>query len=714
MAQPAYAAPDDEAAEALVEDVLGGEYSQAKYADAKRRLQGQLEKCRKPGRCSPQVKAQIYVALGMAASQIGMADEAKNHFANAFSEDASAVLPSFGTSPTIKAQFEDAKRNARGAASSDGPTPIPTPVEQPAGPVGGKMPGWDSVEAFEHARKGLEADLAGRLDECIEHDKKSLELEEKARTRLHLASCEFRSGKLLDALRDARAALKAGLEQRDAPLAKAARNRVEEIVPRIPKVTFVPPSGIENFRVTFDDREVKGDLTKKFSVDPGKHTVHAEGRANGNNLVFDEEIFVKEGETYTVNITLKQAQTSEYLTPGQLTCMQAAKSQEEVVKCLPANAKNMVVRAGMDLAAYTDTTAVHVFTPEIRGSVTSPTSGWNVGGSFVVDFVSAASPDLVSTASRAFIERRYAGTLGGGYKPGLYGAQANAAVSSEPDYLSITGGGALTADLNDKLITPRVAFSHTDDTIGRNDTPFDQVHLYELGKKRKFYTNTFELGSTFVMSPTSVLVLGGTLATERGDQSKIYRFVPMFSPRNAEQIAPGQAADVINRGTVRLPVRPIEQLPTGRDRFAVAARFLHRFPSATLRLEERIYYDTWGIKATTTDARYMHDLGRRLRVWPHFRLHGQTGANFYQLAYSAVITDTRIEIPTYRTGDRELSPMASVTLGGGARVALSSPEAETQFAITMSGDMMYSRYFNSLYITQRTALYGTLGIEVEF
>ena len=36
---------------------------------------------------------------------------------------------------------------------------------------------------------------------------------------------------------------------------------------------------------------------------------------------------------------------------------------------------------------------------EIHAAVESPTAGWNVGGSYLVDVVTAASPDIVSEAS---------------------------------------------------------------------------------------------------------------------------------------------------------------------------------------------------------------------------------------------------------------------------------------------------------------------------
>ena len=68
--------------------------------------------------------------------------------------------------------------------------------------------------------------------------------------------------------------------------------------------------------------------------------------------------------------------------------------------------------------------------------------------------------------------------------------------------------------------------------------------------------------------------------------------------------------------------------------------------------------DTWDMKATSTDSRYMLDLTRRLRVWPHVRIHYQTATNFYKPAYTATIDQNgQVTVPLYRTGDRELSPL---------------------------------------------------------
>jgi tetratricopeptide (TPR) repeat protein len=705
----ARAAGDDAAALQTVTQVLNEDYSQASFGEAKKKLAAASDRCKK-GKCTASTRARIHVALGMVASQVGQADEAKAEFIQALTDDPNAKLPDSGTTPNIRNQWADALKTA--APPPPPPPPQPDPTPTPSG-TPAKIPGWNSVEAFQLASAALASGKAGKFDECIENDKKSLELEEQPRTRLHLGYCEQQAGKLIDALKDTAKALEEGIRKNDRPLKQLAAERVQELVKKIPHVTFVPPPGVGEITVTFDDRPVATEhLGKKFSIDPGHHKVHAEGAAGAVTLAFDEEYDVKEGELLTVNITLK-AQTSEYLTPGQLKCMLAAKSQEDVLKCLPENKKNLVVKAGFDVSSYTDTNAVNIFTPSINGSVSSPTAGWNVGASYLLDVVTAASPDVVSMASRAFRDRRHAVGLGGGYKRGIFGVQGTGNLSTESDYTSGGVGVAVTADLRDKTITPRLAYRYGHDVIGRVGTPFDVW-------SRTLDIMDFEAGVTMVVSAKTILLLSGSLTTERGDQSKPYRFIPVFPADTFGggnpplRLPAGASIDLVN--AYRLPLKPIEQLPTSRDRWAVGMRFAHRITAnATLRLEQRIYRDTWGLTATTTDARYVMDVGKRLRVWPHARFNAQTGVSFYAYPYTARLnTDGSIELPLFRTSDRELSPLLTFTLGGGARIALTPPDSKVQFGLSFAGDVMYTRFLNAMYVTQRTAVYGTLGVDAEF
>jgi hypothetical protein len=696
----ALAAPaDDSAAVHTAQEVFDGEYSSGDFPGARQKLQGALAKC--GGKCSPQSQAPLHILLGMVASQTGQRPDAISEFQKALALDAGAQLPP-RTTPDIRSAWDEAKQSPS-PPSTGGDAEVPAP-EAPAA-AGGHIPGWTNAEAFQEASAGLAADMAGKLDECIEHDKKSLELEEQPRSRLHLSSCESRTAHLLDALQDAQKALEDGIRKRDPAVTKIARDRVEQLLRRVPHVTFQPAPGLEGLEVTFDERPVPvGALTKRFSIDPGDHTVHAEGTQNGIPLALDEKYRVGEGQLLTIPLVLK-SQAPEYLTPGQLKCMLGAKNQDDVLKCLPQKTRSLVVKVGTQLSGYSDTTHVEVWSPEIDATVSSPTQGWNVGGHFLVDVVTAASPDIVSEASPPYQEQRYSGGLTGGYKYQLYSAQAQGNYSQEPDYISRGGGLALMAELNDKLITPRIGGNFNHDSIGRGPNNFIST----------LDTTELEAGVTFVLSSTSLLLVSATAQYERGDQSKPYRYIPMFDPVNvAPYIQPGASVDEVNR--LRLPFRPTEQLPTARDRYAIGARFAHRFNGATLRIEQRLYNDSWALKSTTTDGRYVFDIGRHLMLWPHVRFNAQTGANFYQLAYSATLDPNtgQLVVPLYRSDDRELSPLVTLTGGGGGHYILSAPDAKTQFGVSLQADVMFTKYFDSLFITQRTAIYGTVGFDAEF
>ena len=117
------------------------------------------------------------------------------------------------------------------------------------------------------------------------------------------------------------------------------------------------------------------------------------------------------------------------------------------------------------------------------------------------------------------------------------------------------------------------------------------------------------------------------------------------------------------------------------------------------------------------DARIVFDVGKSLRLWPHARLNAQTGTNFYQLAYALNTSAATTQVPSlplYRTDDRELSPLVTATVGGGTHLALTSPEAKTQYGVSIQGDVAYTQFFDAIYVLNRTAIFGSIGFDAEF
>jgi hypothetical protein len=581
------------------------------------------------------------------------------------------------------------------------PVPAPAPA---AAPAAAPSRGWSNPQALQLAKEGIEAKKNGDIALCLQKDQASLALEDHPYVRLHISSCLAGAGRLKDALVAARDALAASLKNEDDDLKKAALARVQELLPKLAHLKIELPEKTDNLKISINGQVLRASqIRDKLTVDPGDYTVEADREERGDRYVFKEKVTLGEGEDKTVEVLPKK----DHLPTEVELCLRDAKTYKDRLKCIEEPTTHPNVRVAIEMSGYTDSTSVHVLTPAINASVVSPTAGWNIGGSYLLDMVTAASPDLVSTASRPFVEQRHAASLSGGYKVSVAQLGVNGNVSSEPDYLSRTLGGSVSTELNEKLITPRIGYNYSWDTIGYRNTSFDNF-------RRQLITHSIDAGITFVMSPTTLLVTGISMSFESGENSKLYRFIPMFPDDVARQMPAGASVRLVNEN--RLDARPRELVPQQRDRFAVGARVNHRLATGTLRIEERFYVDNWGIKASTTDGRYLHDLGDRLRVGPHLRIHAQSGASFYQLAYAARqdTAGTPVEIPRYRTADREASPMLAVTAGGSARIGLTGEKSTPAYAILVSGDVMYNKYFESLFILGRTAVWGTISFEAEF
>ena len=175
------------------------------------------------------------------------------------------------------------------------------------------------------------------------------------------------------------------------------------------------------------------------------------------------------------------------------------------------------------------------------------------------------------------------------------------------------------------------------DTIGRAGTPFSVF-------SRSLFQHTIAGGVTLTLNRAMVLSLLSDLVIESGDQSKPYRYIPMFSADIAPTIGKGASIDVVN--AARLQARPLEQLPDSRERYALTARFGYRFAHATLRADERVYTDTWRLHASTTEVRYIADLSSRFTVWPRVRAHVQNGVYFWNRAYVASFGPGGLTLPS--------------------------------------------------------------------
>ena len=281
------------------------------------------------------------------------------------------------------------------------------------------------------------------------------------------------------------------------------------------------------------------------------HTCTPKARRTASRCRSTRSTRSAKSQLLTVPLVLK-SQAPEYLTPGQLKCMLGAKSQDDVLKCLPQKTKPLVVKAGTQLSGYSDTTNVYVWSPEIDANVSSPTQGGTSAGTF--SSTSSARRRPTSSARRRRRSRssatRAASTAATSWE--LYGAQAQVNYSSEPDYIS--RGGGLAPDgrprrqahhaAHRRQLQPRQHRSRARTTSSARSTrPSSRRASRSSSRRRRCCWSARRRRSSV------------------GDREQAVPLRPDVRPGERRPLHPrrARASTVVNQE--RLPFRPIEQLP---------------------------------------------------------------------------------------------------------------------------------------------------------
>jgi hypothetical protein len=704
----ARAGSNDKDVESLIDNALQTNYLNSDFKGAIEQLDFGKQACGGSS-CSPKVRAKLFIAYGtIYAGGMSKPKEAKEAFAAALKEDPTAKLFSDFINPDVQKAFNEARS---GGSASGG-----TPETQKLGPTARKpkkvwpgngrpVRGWRSPEAAFYFDEATKSEAGRDWLDCADYAQASLAAENRVSTRFLAASCEERAGLWIEALGDYQivgdTAARTGL----ITTGNQARQRAQALKDKIPKIVIHKPAKADGLVVKMNDVEIPGEkLDGEIWINPGQRTIRAKGRVNGADLEFEQIIEAAEGKTATVDIKLGLQSDRE-----AMRCMLSAQSRDDFAKCLRSGSGlSFNLHLGTEISAYHDSDHVDVVTPAFMVAAESPTGGWGVNASFLVDVVTAASTDIVATASPRWRETRYVPAVGGHKKFGDVDVSLKGNLSREPDYLALSAGGGVSVDLRQKTITPSLGYEFSHDVSGRAGTPFS-VFSHQINR------HSLAAGATFVLDKATFFAAGLTAVLESGDTSKPYRSIPLFAPDVAARVPVGLSIEGVAQN--RLPIRPYEQLPTERQRWAVAGLIAHRFRASTIRAEERLYIDSWGLKASTTAAQYFIDLDERLRIWPQFRFNAQTGTSFWRLAYEgAPVFDKSkqlvgVAVPALRTGDRELGPLFGLTLGAGARYAFGEKKT---WAVSLLGDVIYTRFLDHLYLFDRLGFLGATTLEVDF
>ncbi len=279
---------------------------------------------------------------------------------------------------------------------------------------------------------------------------------------------------------------------------------------------------------------------------------------------------------------------------------------------------------------------------------------------YSVDIVSGATPsvfrvDAVSAATK-FSDTRHQVKGALTYIRPTAEVTAGYSYGWESDYRS----GALTvvtrSDILDHAFTLGLGYTHNFDSVCDQNNPdaaggpLQRLALVTSENcfkgtpevaTRRLHIDSLEPSVTWAATPRLLLQGGGTVQIMDGFQANPYRRVELGSAGRTPQ----------------------ESLPTFRQRYAVFGRAAYAFPRShtSLQTTVRVYRDTWAVEALTAEILIHQYLAKFLLLSVRGRMHAQRGASFYLDAEGYRLFGPNGQ---YWTGDRELSPMRNILIGG--------------------------------------------------
>lgn len=301
-------------------------------------------------------------------------------------------------------------------------------------------------------------------------------------------------------------------------------------------------------------------------------------------------------------------------------------------------------RVATSLSLYTDDDATDVVTSVTRISA-DPWEGGTVEASYLVDVISSASVDLISSATQRFDENRHA--LGAAVTQALEGVSLNLnyGYSREADYDGHGFGAGAVFELAERNATLGLSYALELSQIGRADDPTFQEGLV---------THAIGLDGTQILTRWLVLSGGYALGIQDGYLAKPYRYAQLGRSGVAPMTGTDGSLDVgqLFRAGSGVP----EQHPESRIRNAVYGGLkAHIVAETAVEARYRFYFDTWALQGHTAELLghlgWTKSFGARVR----YRFYAQNAASFYQWIYD--------EPQRYMTRDRELSPLTSHLVG---------------------------------------------------
>lgn len=264
----------------------------------------------------------------------------------------------------------------------------------------------------------------------------------------------------------------------------------------------------------------------------------------------------------------------------------------------------------------------------------------------LVDSITSASSASGAPPTAPFNELRYEGGVGYMHRvlPALR-VGGFAKTSDENDYTANFVMLRAELELNDKNTV--LSFGE-----GRGFDAIDNGVSVDMGGpgtpviEKQLASGLTSISVTQVLTPRLLVFVVNDFMDLHGYQANVYRLVPGGDVPVAERVP-----------ELRL-----------RNATSVGARWFIGATDTTLSASYRFYIDDWGIVGHTPEARVSQEVVRGLDVRLRYRFHTQTGADFYQDAYTK---DQLEDLTQYVVNDEKLGPLTTHMFGGQIIAALS-------------------------------------------
>lgn len=330
---------------------------------------------------------------------------------------------------------------------------------------------------------------------------------------------------------------------------------------------------------------------------------------------------------------------------------------------------------------YVDDDHVTVWSPAADVRFALGDRGWYQVGA-TIDAISAASVDVVTAASPVEVSElrvELDGRASWRLRPGL-DAIAGAVVSEEHDHAGVRGDVGARASIADDNATVEVRLTGGFDRTSDVTDPTFVGHRTSVGAL-----------ATVAQVVDRRTIVDATLELERSDgwHGSPYRRVPIEDPAMPVAAFVREATPALRQAVAA----------SVRGRRALGERW---FAQASVRG----YVDDWAMASATGEVALRRQLGARALLGASVRGYRQGGADFYAAHYLAADG----AIPTLRSRDRALGPMASAEVTVAADVALTHRRDAPRLLASLGELRLW--FFDAPIQQHRRATLATLSINL--